>query len=418
MSDKTQKSYRRLDKADRVAIENGLDKQKSCRQMANELGRSPSTIADEVSRNRVVCRGAEKGEQVIQIPEDACPKLATWPHCCNGCKYRRYHCTKKWRCEYSAPRAQNLAEEKLTKSRAGVDMTEERFEYIMNLIRFDISRGLSPQQIAIARAKQVTVSSSTIYRWISKGYAGMSNLDLRRKCGYKPRSHAQPTKPTAHGEARSFSAFERLGEEERACACEMDTVIGLKTDHQCLLTLYLKPFKFQLVLLMPDKTTAATKSTLDELEKASPDAFRTLMSLILTDNGVEFANCAEIEHSALENAKRCSIYYCDVRQSQQKGSCERNHVEVRKILPKGKGISFDRLTKHDCATIMSHLNSEPRPSLGNMCAIDMLLAALGDTGQKFLDALGIKKIAYEQLLMSVDAIETDRRKCGMEPLVI
>ena len=99
MSDKTQKSYRRLDKADRVAIENGLDKQKSCRQMANELGRSPSTIADEVSRNRVVCRGAEKGEQVIQIPEDACPKLATWPHCCNGCKYRRYHCTKKWRCD-------------------------------------------------------------------------------------------------------------------------------------------------------------------------------------------------------------------------------------------------------------------------------------------------------------------------------
>ena len=41
------KAYRRLDKADRVAIENGLDKGKSCRRMAEELGRSPSTVADE-----------------------------------------------------------------------------------------------------------------------------------------------------------------------------------------------------------------------------------------------------------------------------------------------------------------------------------------------------------------------------------
>ena len=39
---------------------------------------------------------------------------------------------------------------------------------------------------------------------------------------------------------------------------------------------------------------------------------------------------------------RC--YYCDVRQSQQKGRLRGNHVEVRKILPKGRGVSFDRLT--------------------------------------------------------------------------
>ena len=48
------KAYRRLDKAERAAIERGLDKRKSCRQMARELGRSPSTVADEVARNRTV----------------------------------------------------------------------------------------------------------------------------------------------------------------------------------------------------------------------------------------------------------------------------------------------------------------------------------------------------------------------------
>ena len=53
----------------------------------------------------------------------------------------------------------------------------------MGLIRCDVARGLSPQQIALGRAGQIGASPSTIYRWISRGYAGMCDLDLRRKCG-------------------------------------------------------------------------------------------------------------------------------------------------------------------------------------------------------------------------------------------
>lgn len=281
-----------------------------------------------------------------------------------------------------------------------------------------MARGLSPQQIALARAGQVGASPSTIYRWISRGYAGMCDLDLRRKCGYKPRSRSAPPRPTAHGEARSFAAFTGLPEEERARACEMDTVIGLRSDRRCLLTLYLRAFRFQLALLMPDRTAEAVQARLDELEKAAPKAFSRLFPLVLTDNGAEFADSGGIERSALDPAaRRCSVYYCDVRQSQQKGGCERNHVEVRKILPKGRGISFDRLGGRDCAALMSQLNSEPRPSLGGMCAIDMLLAALGSDGRELLDALGVEKVPYEELNMTVEAIEADRRRRGEEPLV-
>ena len=376
------KPYRRLDKADRIAIERGLDERKPCRQMARELGRSPSTVADEVARNRTVSRGPGKGERVREAPGDACPKLLEWPRCCNGCRLRRYHCSRKWRCEYSAARAQALADAELRESRTGVDRGEAEFERAMGIVRSDVARGLSPQQIALSRQAEVGASASTIYRWIERGYAGMSSLELRRKCGYKPRRHAAPPRQTAHGAARSFAAFMELPEEERAAACEMDTVVGLKSDRRCLLTLYLRAFRFQLALLMPDKTAASTESALDMLERAAPRAFARLFPLLLTDNGAEFSDCAGIERSALDPAaRRCSVYYCDVRQSQQKGGCERNHVEVRKILPKGRGISFDRLGGRDCAVLMSHLNSEPRPSLGGMCAIDMLLAALGDDGR-------------------------------------
>lgn len=412
------KPYRRLDKADRIAIERGLDERKPCRQMARELGRSPSTVADEVARNRTVSRGPGKGERVREAPGDACPKLLEWPRCCNGCRLRRYHCSRKWRCEYSAARAQALADAELRESRIGVDRGEAEFERAMGIVRSDVARGLSPQQIALSRQAEVGASASTIYRWIERGYAGMSSLELRRKCGYKPRRHAAPPRQTAHGAARSFAAFMGLPEEERAAACEMDTVVGLKSDRRCLLTLYLRAFKFQVALLMPDKTAASTGSALDMLERAAPKAFRRLFSLLLTDNGAEFADCAGIERSALDpSARRCTAYYCDARQSQQKGGCERNHVELRKILPKGRGISFDRLGGRDCAVLMSQLNSEPRPSLGGMCAIDMLLAALGDDGRGLLDALGVEKVPYGELDMTVGAIEAARRGRGEGPLV-
>ena len=78
---KQRKRYRRLDRAERAAIQSGLDKGRSCRQMARDLGRSPSTVADEVARNRTVAKGPGKGERVRGVPDDACPRLLSWPRC-------------------------------------------------------------------------------------------------------------------------------------------------------------------------------------------------------------------------------------------------------------------------------------------------------------------------------------------------
>lgn len=79
---KQRERYRRLDRAERAAIQSGLDKGRSCRQMARDLGRSPSTVAGEVARNRTVSKGPGKGERVRDAPEDACLKLLSldWLH--------------------------------------------------------------------------------------------------------------------------------------------------------------------------------------------------------------------------------------------------------------------------------------------------------------------------------------------------
>lgn len=110
MSQRRQRLYRRLDRAERAAIERGLDKNRPARAMARDLGRSQSSVADEVRRNRTVTRGPGKGSRVESVPEGACARLRGWPHVCNGCNRRRYHCSMPFRCEYSAARAQLLAD--------------------------------------------------------------------------------------------------------------------------------------------------------------------------------------------------------------------------------------------------------------------------------------------------------------------
>lgn len=413
-----QRHYFRLTKADRVSIEQGLNKHHSARSIARDLGRSASSITDEIRRNRTVYRGPHKGEQVDEIPKDACPKLVRFPYVCNGCSMYHYGCHRSWKCEYNPHRAQLIAERTLTQSRQGINACEKDFEKMIGIIRSDLSRGLCPEQICVGRCSEFQISPSTIRRWIAKGYAGMSNLDLRRQVGYKPRKKQVEVIPTSHGKARSYQAFLALSEEERAAATEMDTVLGCKGDSQCILTLFIRPLKLQLCLIMPDKTQRSVISVLDMLEHVlGAELFHQLFGVILTDNGSEFANYVGIERSSLGSFSRTRLFYCDARQSQQKAGCERNHVELRKILPKGRGIRFDALDGHDMATLMSHLNSEPRSSLLNRSSLFMARSFLGDSADVLMDALGIEEIPYEELDMTVSALNRERIERGLDSLL-
>ena len=419
------KRFCRLDVRERRAIEHGLDGRSSCRSMAADLGRSPSTVHDEVVRNRVVTRGPGRGGNVGSTDGSAapsgqrvCPKLLAWPFCCNGCAYRRIGCSYRWRCEYLAADAQAFAEEDQVGPRRGVDMDPARFELAVSLIRGDLARGLSPQQIAQARAGQVGVSKSTIYRWVEEGYGGMSNAELRRKVGYKPRRKSGAGKSTHHGQERSYQAFLALPEDERARACEMDTVVGRPTDSQCLLTLMSRACRVQLPLLMPARTKAATVARLDDVERAiGLEGFRRLMGLVLTDNGGEFEDAEGIERSCTApGERRCRVYYCDPMQSQQKGACERNHVEVRKLLPKGRGISFDDLDEADARFVGSMVNSEPRPSLMGLSPLALLRAAEPALADALAGGLGVVELPYGQLDLTLAAVNSERALRGLGPL--
>ena len=63
----------------------------------------------------------------------------------------------------------------------------------------------------------------------------------------------------------------------------MDCVVGTIHDKQVLLTLFFKPAKFQLMILLEEKTSNAVVATFDRLEKLLGfEHFKSIFSHILT----------------------------------------------------------------------------------------------------------------------------------------
>lgn len=99
-----------------------------------------------------------------------------------------------------------------------------------------------------------------------------------------------------------------------------------------------------------------------------------LFNTILTDRGSEFGDPESLENG-INGIMRSSIYYCDPMRSSQKGGIEQTHTMLRMILP--KKTSFEYLTQWDLRTIVDHINSTPRESLGGRTPYDVALAVLG-----------------------------------------
>lgn len=411
-----ERAYARLTRHERNEIERLLDRGGGCREISRALGRAPSTVANEVAAHRYVT--APRSLYGEHAPDDgrlaaACPGLAAWPRCCNGCSHRRgYGCSRKPRVFYSARMAQREADAVLSGSRRGLDRTEAEAAGALALIRDGLARGLSPEQIAGANPGAVP-SASTIYRWVGAGYAGMTNLDLRRKVGYKKRRREAGDRRTSHSARRSHASFLSLGE---ACAgaWEMDSVLGAKGDSPRVLTLLHRPTRLQLALPLADGTCAEVLAALRRLSATLGEGgARRVFGAVLTDNGSEFSDEGAIASLLGERPGETRLFYCDPRRADQKGSCERNHVELRKLLPKGG--TMEGLGPADLAEVMSMLNSEPRPALGGALPIRLFLAAHGEDAATLLGGLGVREVPYGELLMSPEAIDRARERRGEAP---
>lgn len=431
--DKT--TYKRLDRENRSKIEHFLDIGRPLSFIAEELGYSLSTITREVKAHRVdlgtrsktmtgsitnLCVNRNQCErtdlcticQRRNHPRCArctkvrcstlcgdfirrvCKTTERSPYVCNSCSKARGCDLHKWR--YRALDAQRAAEADRRETRRGIDIDPEKLEAVHKLIRPLLAKGQSPAQIWLTHAHEIPFSRRSFYRYVEQGLFSMTAFDLPKKVRYKVRkSKSTGRSPLKVPPGHTFSDFLELPEEVRETVCEMDTVIGCKEDVGSLLTLHLKRLHFQIGFKLAYHDCAHAEEVIDRLEEILQKRFREVYGLGLCDRGVEFFSPSAFEDSKLHpGTSRMELFYCDAHHSEQKGSAEKAHVEIRKVIP--KGMSIDALSDDDIALVFSHINSTPRRSLFGMTPMQLAIEVLP---QEFFEELGLNLIPPDEVTL-------------------
>lgn len=386
----SEKRNKHMQLEDRMEIQECLCRGMSFKAIAQRIGKDPTTVSKEVKLHAI------DYESGFTKTKETCPKLLKAPFVCNGCEKQNHANCIFPRRKYGAKIAQDEYKTVLVESREGIPLTKQEFYDNERVISEAVKSG---QHIYHAiQANELSVSKSTVYRHINKGYYEISRIDLPRAVKFKPRkSKSTEYVPKGIKVNRTYEDFLAFIEENPDCSyVEMDTVIG-KVGGKVIMTFQFINPDFMFGLLLDNKSAAeasakitALKQTLDETGAYFSDYFPVL----LTDNGGEFSNVFAFEND-LTGAKETSVFFCDPNSSWQKPHVENNHTLFRNIVP--KGTSFDSFTQDTVNLIFSHVNSVKRKQFNGKSSYEMFSFLYS---QQIANLFGIYEIEPKKVCQS------------------
>ena len=280
----------------------------SQKEIAEVLGRSPSTISRELRRNKGL-----KG--------------------------------------YRPEQAHRLAQNR-KKERDRTRIPKSTWARVEQLLRED----WSPEQVSgwLTREEGVSVSHERIYQHVYEDKRCGGDLHRHLRC-QKPRR-----KRYGHYDRRG-QIRERVSIDERPEVVkarsrigdwEADTVIG-KPGGAVLVTLVERRSRLSLIALAPNKTAEAIKvAILKGLQPLSAQ-----VHTLTYDNGKEFAY-----HMEIAKVLKADGYFAHPYHSWERGLNENTNGLIRQYL--SKGTDFNKLTDRQVLEIMDKLNNRPRKCLG------------------------------------------------------
>ena len=323
-----------LSQQEREEISRGLRAGSSLRQIARELGRSPSTISREVRRHgsRVTYRAATADRRAWDRARRPKPcRLAS-------CEPLRSIVSEKLRLEWS------------------------------------------PEQISLwlkreyPRDPSLQVSHETIYQSLFIQSRGALNRELRDHLRTRRRFRQSRHKTRkGHGPIPDpVSIRERPAEvEDRAIPghWEGDLIAG-EANLSYIATLVERTTRFvMLVRVRSKETQEVTKAIARQIKQLPKELRRTLT----WDNGSELAG-----HKELKLASELEIYFCDPYSPWQRGSNENTNGLLRQYFPKGTDLSG--YTQAELDRVAARLNGRPRKTLGVRTPAEALQQTLNEAG--------------------------------------
>jgi IS30 family transposase len=321
--------------SEREEISRGIATHQSARSLARKLGRSPSTVAREISRNG--------GHDRYRA---ASADYAAWA------RTRR-------------PKRCKLAEN----------------PRLRRAVASKLRLAWSPEQVAgwlknvHPEDQSQHVSHETIYRSLFVQARGVLKKELLQHLRSK-RTIRRSKQAGQHGDGRGqitdiVSIRERPATvEDRAVPghWEGDLLCGAKNSY--IATLVERHTRYVMLAKVTDKETQTVVSALIKQAKKLPNE---LYKSLTWDRGMELA-----DHRRFTLATDIDVYFCDPQSPWQRGSNENTNGLLRQYFPKGtdlSGYSQAQLNK-----VARQLNERPRETLGFETPAARFSACVASTG--------------------------------------
>lgn len=307
--------YNRLSERERVRISMMLIAGFTFSEIAEDLGRSVSTIGREVYRNQA------GGEYLAVEAHQQASKRQVYSH---------------------APKSKILTDERM-----------KLFIHAKLRLRW------SPTQISswLLKTQNMHISHETIYQYIyvqTKGELKKELISYLRQ--RKPRRQSRKLENEKRGTIPEMISIHQRPAEvaDRVVPghWEGDLIIG--KDHKSAVgTLVERTTRFAIIVKLKAKDAESVRK---EFAKAMRNLPMALTKSLTYDRGKEMS-----EHKKFTIDTKIKVYFCDPHSPWQRGTNENTNGLIRDFWP--KGTDFATITNKEAAYVQDALNERPRKTL-------------------------------------------------------
>lgn len=305
--------------SEREEISRGIAGDLSLRSIADQLGRSPSTISRELKRNGGIehyraSRADEAAWDRSQRPKPC--KLA-------GNTWLRRNVTAKLRSHWSPEQISGW----LKREHPGDESNQVSHETIYRSL-FIQARGVLKKELqahlrtrrAIRRSKQASLKDD-----------GLGKIKDAVSIRERP-----------------------VAAEDRAVPGHWEGDLIAGSNNSYIATLVERHTRYVMLMKVADRKTETVISALIKQAKKLPDE---LYKSLTWDRGKEMA-----DHQRFKLATNIDVYFCDPQSPWQRGSNENTNLLLRQYFPKGTDLSIHSQAKLNA--VARQLNERPRKTLG------------------------------------------------------